>query len=68
MTARQFAEAKDVDYRTVVRWLQAGLVPGAELEEVAPGTGIKWWKIPADAVDTFVMPKAGRKKAAKKGK
>lgn len=65
MTARQFAEAMGVEYRTVVRWLSDGLVPGAELKEVMPG--VKWWEIPESAVEEMERPKAGRKKAAEKG-
>lgn len=64
MTARQFAEAMGVEYRTVVRWLSDGLVPDAELKEVMPG--IKWWEIPVSAVETMERPKAGRRKTAKK--
>lgn len=63
MTARQFAEAMDVEYATVVRWLKQGLVPGAELKEVMPG--VKWWEIPESALE-MERPKAGRKKAAAK--
>jgi hypothetical protein len=66
MTARQFAEAMGVEYRTVVRWLSDGIVPGAELKEVMPG--VKWWEIPVSAVDVMQRPKAGRKKAKKAGK
>lgn len=65
MTARQFAEAMEVEYRTVVRWLSDGIVPGAELKEVMPG--VKWWEIPEWAVEEMERPKAGRRKAAKKG-
>jgi hypothetical protein len=65
MTARQFAQAMDVEYATVVRWLHKGLVPDAKLKEVMPG--INMWEIPAYAVETMERPKAGRKKAAKKG-
>lgn len=60
MTARQFAEAMEVEYATVVRWLKKNLVPGAELREVMPG--VKWWEIPYTALE-MERPKAGRKKA-----
>lgn len=65
MTARQFAEAMEVEYATVVRWLKQGLVPGAELKEVMPG--VKWWEIPPEALE-MERPKAGRRKAKKAGK
>lgn len=65
MTARQFAQAMEVEYATVVRWLHKGLVPGAELKDVMPG--IKWWEIPVSAVETMERPKAGRRKAKKGG-
>jgi hypothetical protein len=64
MTVRQFAAEKGVEPRTVARWLKLGLIPDAELDEVAPG--VRLWKIPPAAVDTFVMPKAGRRKSTKK--
>jgi predicted site-specific integrase-resolvase len=65
MTAKQFAEAMGVEYRTVVRWLSDGIVPGAELKEVMPG--VKWWEIPPEAIEEMERPKAGRRKATKKG-
>jgi predicted site-specific integrase-resolvase len=64
MNAKKFAEAMEVEYATVIRWLRTGLVPGAELKEVMPG--VKWWEIPHDALK-MERPKAGRKRAAKKG-
>jgi len=63
MTARQFAEAMGVEYRTVVRWLSEGIVPDAELKEVMPG--VKWWEIKETALQ-MDRPKAGRRKASKK--
>jgi predicted site-specific integrase-resolvase len=65
MTARKFAEAMEVEYATVVRWLKQGLVPGAELKEVMPG--VKWWEIPESAVEDMERPKAGRRKSTAKG-
>jgi len=58
MTARKFAEAMEVEYATVVRWLKLGIVPGAELKEVMPG--VKWWEIPHSALE-MERPRAGRK-------
>jgi hypothetical protein len=69
MTAVAFAEAMNVDYATVIRWLKNELVPGAELMEPVPG--MKVWQIPASSVKTMERPLPGRKrgaeKAAKKG-
>lgn len=68
MSARKFAEAMDVNYTTVMRWLKDGLVPGAELKESGEIPGIKFWVIPAEAVSNKYewLPKAGRKKQSKK--
>ena len=66
MTARQFSEAMEVEYATVIRWLKQGLVPGAEFKEVLPG--VKWWEIPESAIEDMERPKAGRKKARKGSK
>lgn len=63
MTAREFAEKKDVTYHTVIRWIGQGLIPGAELVEVVPG--LKIWQIPVEAADTIKPPKAGRPKIGK---
>jgi predicted site-specific integrase-resolvase len=41
MTAVTFADAMDVNYTTVMRWLRNGLVSGAELIEPVPG--MKVW-------------------------
>jgi hypothetical protein len=64
MTAVGFAEAMNVDYATVIRWLKLGLVPDAELQEPVPG--MKVWQIPASAVETMERPLAGRKRGSKK--
>jgi predicted site-specific integrase-resolvase len=64
MNAKKFAEAMEVEYATVIRWLKAGLVPGAELREVMPG--VKWWEIPYDALK-MERPRAGRKRSPKEG-
>jgi hypothetical protein len=70
MTVKEFAEAMDVTYTTVIRWLKVGLVPGAYTEEVFPGMDV--WRIPHEAI-SMQRPKAGAprrktKKATKKGK
>jgi len=70
MTVKEFAEAMDVTYTTVIRWLKFGIVPGAYTEEVFPGMDV--WRIPQQAV-SMQRPKAGaprggtKKKAVKKG-
>ncbi|NOT62805.1 MAG: hypothetical protein HOP19_21560 [Acidobacteria bacterium] len=63
MTAVAFAEAMDVDYTTVMRWLRNQLVPGAKQIEPIPGMTI--WQIPEDALK-LERPKSGPKRGAKK--
>jgi hypothetical protein len=63
MTAVTFAEAMNVDYATVMRWLRLKLVPGAELIEPVPG--MKVWQIPEAALQ-MQRPLPGRKRGAKK--
>jgi hypothetical protein len=64
MTAVGFAEAMNVDYATVIRWLKLGIVPGADLQEPVPG--MKVWQIPESAVHTMERPLPGRKRGEKK--
>jgi hypothetical protein len=64
MTAVAFAEAMDVNYTTVMRWLRAGIVPGAELIEPVPG--MKVWQMPESAKH-MKMPKPGPPRGTKKG-
>jgi hypothetical protein len=65
LTVREFAEAMDVTYTTVIRWLNLKLVPGAETEEVFPGMTV--WKIPPEAT-SMQRPRAGApKRKARKG-
>ena len=63
MTAVAFAEAMDVDYTTVMRWLRNQLVPGAKQIEPIPGMTI--WQIPENALQ-MERPKSGPKRGAKK--
>ena len=64
LTARQFSERAGVSYPTVMKWLKAGLVPGAKLNENTPlGT---YWEIPATSVGTVEKEKPGPKPKAKK--
>ena len=48
MTAGTFAREMGVNRRTVMRWLQQELVPGARLRVY--GSGMKCWEIPARAL------------------
>lgn len=57
LTAKQFAEAIQRPYTTVMGWLQAEIVPGAQLVESPIGN---YYEIPADIVGTFEPPKRGR--------
>lgn len=61
LTARQFAEAIQKPYPTVMGWLQAKKVPGAQLVESPIGS---YYEIPADGVNTFSPPTRGRPKKA----
>jgi hypothetical protein len=63
MTAREFARRMEVPYTTVAGWLQKGIVPGAEAQEV--GT-FKVWMIPVSALKDFKRPDRGRPKKATK--
>jgi hypothetical protein len=63
MTAVAFAEAMNVDYATVIRWLKLEIVPGAELIEPVPG--MKVWQIPESATG-MERPLPGRKRGEKK--
>lgn len=65
MTAREFAEKMEVTYTTVIRWLNADIVPGAYTEEVMPKLTI--WRIPEAAL-TMKMPKSGPKPKSEAGK
>jgi hypothetical protein len=62
MTAKQFAEAMEVNYRTALNWLEAKLVPGAEKKETLVGTH---WEIPESALK-MERPKPGPKPKTKK--
>ncbi len=61
MTARQFAERMDVNYRTALNWLEAGLVPGAERKQSLIGDH---WEIPETALK-MERPKRGPTPKAK---
>ena len=62
MTAKQFAEKMKVNYRTALRWLESGLVLGAERKNSPVGD---YWDIPVSALE-MERPKPGPK--AKKDK
>jgi predicted site-specific integrase-resolvase len=57
MTAKQFATKMEVNYRTALNWLEAGLVPGAVRKASPIG---EYWEVPASA-SGMVRPKLGRK-------
>lgn len=59
LTARQYSERAGVSYPTVMKWLRAGLIPGAKLNENTPlGT---YWEIPATSVGAVTKEKPGPK-------
>jgi hypothetical protein len=62
MTAVAFANAMDVNYTTVMRWLRQGIVPGAERIEPVPGMRV--WQIPESALQ-MKMPKPGPARGTK---
>jgi len=62
MTAVAFAEAMDVNYTTVMRWLRNGIVPGAE--QIEPVPGMKVWQIPESALQ-MKLPKPGPARGTK---
>lgn len=57
MTAKQFAEKMEINYRTALRWLDNGLVEGAERKKSPIGD---YWEIPASALN-MERPKPGPK-------
>jgi hypothetical protein len=61
MTARQFAAEMNVNYRTALNWLDAGLVPDAEYISSPIGS---YWEIPATALK-MERPKPGPKRKIK---
>ena len=60
-----FAERMDVNYRTALNWLRAGLVSGAIERKLPSGSG-NYWDIPVTALQ-MEKPKPGPKKGAKRG-
>jgi hypothetical protein len=62
MTAVAFADAMDVNYTTVMRWLRNGIVPGAE--QIEPIPGMKVWQIPESALQ-MKTPKPGPARGTK---
>ena len=57
MTARQFSERMEVNYRTVLNWLEEGLVPGAKRKSSPIGD---YWEIPPAALN-MERPRRGPK-------
>jgi len=62
MTAVAFADAMDVNYTTVMRWLRNGIVPGAE--QIEPAPGMRVWQIPESALQ-MKTPKPGPARGTK---
>ena len=63
MTARIFSKRMDVNYRTALNWLEAGLVPGARRRPSPVG---EYWEIPESAL-TMERPRPGPKPSRRKG-
>lgn len=62
LTAKDFSTKTGISYPVIIRWLNEGLIPGAEL------TSFNVWQIPIEAVKKCSPPKRGRpKKENKKG-
>lgn len=57
MTTKQFAAQMEVNYRTALNWLEAGLVPGAVRRSSPIG---EYWEIPEAALK-MERPKPGPK-------
>ncbi len=49
LTARQFAELRDVPYTTVIFWLRKGALQGAEKQEIPFGRQGFIWRVPDNA-------------------
>jgi hypothetical protein len=60
-----FAERMNVNYRTALNWLRAGLVPGA-IEREMPGGAGNFWEIPITALEMKRPMKPGPKKGSKR--
>jgi len=48
MTAKEFAAEMELSYFTILKWLKAGLVPGAV--QIEPFPGMTTWSIPESAL------------------
>lgn len=55
-----------VPYTTLIRWLNAGMFPGAERDDSHPRGAV--WRIPETSIKKFEPPKKGRPAAKKGGK
>lgn len=60
MTAMEFARLMGVSYRTVLNWLERGLVPGAVEKSGSKG---RYWQIPRTALQ-MERPIRGVKKGS----
>ena len=62
MTVAQIAKKYKRDRSTVLRWIERGLFPNAEMKTSAP---ISYWVVPASDLKDFREPKPGPKKQGK---
>ncbi len=60
LSPQEFAKRRGVHYVTVLNWLRAELVDGAE-KLVTPNGTHHYYRIPESAVREFKAPKVGRK-------
>jgi hypothetical protein len=58
LTAREFAEAVNAAYTTVMGWLKDKAIPGAIFDDSSPRGGV--WFIPESAVDKFKQDSRSR--------
>lgn len=65
LTAKEFARRAGITYPTIMRWLKAGIVPGAKLMEGTPFGN--YWQIPIGSLSKVQKRKPGPKPKAKKG-
>lgn len=73
VTASKYAEARGVNYSTVMKWLQKGLLAGAKKIDLPDPPGGHVYNVPIDAPLPDVKPgpvprPPSTRKAAKRGK
>lgn len=65
LSPKEFAERRGVHYITVLEWLRAEMVPGAEKMEFPSGKH-HYYRVPESAVKDFVAPRPGPAKGSKR--